>query len=154
MLLLHFRLPDLSNSKLKDFLNQMWYHCASSIYFHSTMWYYLITPKFYNMRKRKIVLQFVCATHDFKELFIDSSPLNSFWYERCSSDHPCCTLSIFENDAYYSRCKIASSINSGMISVPSKTYSLFPTIFLIIPYIPSFALCSLLKWHLLYNYLY
>lgn len=96
MLLLHFRLPDLSNSKLKDFLNQMWYHCASSIYFHSTMWYYLITPKFYNMRKRKIVLQFVCATHDFKELFIDSSPLNSFWYERCSSDHPRCTLSIFE----------------------------------------------------------
>ena len=52
-------------------------------------------------------------------------------------------LKVEQNPVYYSRCRSITGMNSGtMISVPcSKLSLLFSALFLIIPYILSFALC-------------
>lgn len=109
--------------------------------------------------EKLFLVNFLCATHDFIDLFIDSSLFNNL-YGRCSFDHPCssslCILEFFisfseggtepcilfkmQKHYGYEQCKI--------ISVPSSKLSLlFSAFCLIIPYILSLALCSPLHWH-------
>lgn len=48
------------------------------------------------------LVNFLCATHDFIDLLIDSSLFNSFLYGRCSFDHPYPSLCILELFALFS----------------------------------------------------